>query len=155
MNFDQLGQDLSQQPLLSSQIIPEMADNELVVDKSVKSQTVITQPIVTSQSNVQYKIVQPNSTTVQIKANAVNQNITPQKQLHIVKKVPANVVQVVDSKSNMKQNTITNDIVANNPIVINKVNGNISGKFEIPMITLNKTRFQIEYDIFAYCESQF
>lgn len=126
MNFDQLGQDLLQPPLLSSKIIPELADKEMIVHKTIKPQAVNTKPIVSPPSKI--KLVQPNQTTVQIKSNAVKQNPSPPK-LHIVKKVPANVVQVVDQKSSVRQNTITNDkIVTNNPIVINKVNGNISGK---------------------------
>lgn len=129
MNFDQLGQDLLQQPLLSSQIIPELADNELVANKSVKLQTIISKPTTKSQSNVQYTVVQTKTTPVQIKTNAINQNAATQK-VHIVKKIPTNVVQIAQSnKPGIKQNTTINEnFSTNNPIVINKVNGNISGK---------------------------
>lgn len=131
MNFDHLGQELlQQQPLLSSQIIPELADDDLTINKSVKPQAIIGKPVVGSHSNV-YKLVQANisnATPVQIKSNVINQHMATQK-VQIVKKMPTNVVQVAESKSIVKQNTIINEnVITNSPIVINKVNGNISGK---------------------------
>lgn len=132
MNFDQLSSELlQQQPLLSSQIIPDLIDEKLVVRKTIKSEPIAEKrTIPTPQQNV-YKVVQSNaSKSVAIKTTSLNSNVPPQK-VQIVKKIPSNVVQQIsDSRSNIKSNTVVNDNVAtSSPIVINKVNGNISGKF--------------------------
>lgn len=116
---------LQQQPLLSSQIIPDLTDDNLVVRQTIKAEPITSTP---SQQNV-YKVVQSNaSKSVSIKTPA--SNVSPQK-VQIVKKIPTNVVQQYsDSRSNVKSNKVVSENVAtNSPIVINKVNGNISGKF--------------------------
>lgn len=128
MNFDQLGQELLQQPLLSSQIIPELADDDLAIHKSVKPQAIMGKPVVASQSNV-YKLIRSNvsnATPVQIRPNAINQMAT--QKVQIVKKMP--MVQVAaEPKPSVNKNTIINEnVITNNSIVFNKVNGNISGK---------------------------
>lgn len=112
INFDQLGTELlQQQPLLSSQIIPELTDETFTVRQTIKPEPITTTP---KQQNV-YKVIQSNTTkSVPFKTSA-----TPQK-VQIVKKIAANVVQQMpDSKPN---------VTTNSPIVINKVNGNISGE---------------------------
>lgn len=130
MNFDQLSQDLLQQPLLSSQITSDLADDDLTLKTSVKPQAIMGKPAIKSHSTV-YKTVQTNAsngTPAQIKTNAVNHNTITQK-VQIVKRMPTNVVQVTEPKTSVKQNTVINEnVITNNSIVINKVNGNISGK---------------------------
>lgn len=129
MNFDQLGSELlQQQPLLSSQIIPNITDDNLVIKKYIKSEPITEKTITPAQQNV-YKVVQSNaSKSVPIRTTS---NVSPQK-VQIVKKIQTNVVQQIpDSKSNVKSNTVVSDnVTTHSPIVINKVNGNISGKLE-------------------------
>lgn len=109
INFDQLGAELlQQQPLLSSQTIPELTDNTLAVRQTIKPEPITTTP---KQQNV-YKVIQSNTTkSIPFKTSAA-----PQK-VQFVKKIAANVVQQPN-------------VTTNSPIVINKVNGNISGKIK-------------------------
>lgn len=128
MNFDQLGSDLLQQPLLSSQIIPELADEELQIKKLVKPEAVLEKSIKSIPTNVP-KVIQQNATTIQIKNKPAEQTVSTQK-IQYIKRATTNLVQVSDVKPVFKQNgaIISENVVANNtPIVINKVNGNISG----------------------------
>lgn len=131
MTFDHLGSDLLQQPLLSSQIIPDLNDDDMIINKTVKPTELMKKTIVTSQPNVNKVIQQFAQTKVpmQIKtatvAAAVEQNSTSQK-VQIVKRIPTNLMQVSDTKSTVKS-VISDNMLANNPIVINKLNGNISG----------------------------
>lgn len=138
MSFDPLATELlQQQPLLSAQIIPEVADDELIVNKTVKPTMVMEQPAKIKQQNT-YKVVQqPNvqqlkvQTPIQIKTVPVERGVTTQK-VQYVKRIPTNVVQVTDPKITVKpqNNAIINEnVVTNTPIVINKLNGNISGTF--------------------------
>lgn len=118
INFDQLGTELlQQQPLLSStpssQIIPDLTDNNVSVARQFIKSEPITSPPSQQQQNV-YKVVQSNaSKPVSVKTTTASHVSAPQK-VQIVKKIPANAV--------------SNVTTANSPIVINKVNGNISGK---------------------------
>lgn len=135
MNFEQLGSDLLQQPLLSAQIIPNLSDADLIVNSKSKKPTVAiqsqqsyktTEPIVLHATASSAAAVTKTTTTT----TTVNQNATAQK-MQIVKKAPANVMQrVVEPKPTSKPNAVINDnsVITNNPIVINKINGNISGK---------------------------
>lgn len=123
INFDQLGTELlQQQPLLSSQIIPDLTDTNLTVRQTIKPEPITTTP---KQQNV-YKVIQSNtSKSVPFKTTA--SNVSPQK-IQFVKKITANVVQqMTDSKSNVRS-IVSDNVTTNSPIVINKVNGNISGK---------------------------
>lgn len=129
MNFDQLGSELlqqqhqQQQPLLSAQIIPDLADDVLV--KVVKPAAVMEKPVKITQQQNTNKVIQQNATPIQIKTTAV-----PTQKVQYVKRIPTNVIQVSDPKPTVKQqnNAIFNEnMVTSTPIVINKVNGNISG----------------------------
>lgn len=129
MNFDQLGSELlqqqhqQQQPLLSAQIIPDLADDVLL--KVVKPAAVIEKPVKITQQQNTNKVIQQNAIPIQIKTTAV-----PTQKVQYVKRIPTNVIQVSDPKPAVKQqnNVIFNEnMVTSTPIVINKVNGNISG----------------------------
>lgn len=122
MTYDQMGSDLSQQPLLSSQIIPELADDELFINKLVKPEAVMQKPVKVMQS-IAPKIIQQNGATIQIKGASAGQKV------QFVKRIPTNVVQLSDPKMAVKSNNtiISENAVTSTPIVINKVNGNISG----------------------------
>lgn len=129
MNFDQLGSELlqqqhqQQQPLLSAQIIPDLADDVLL--KVVKPVAVIEKPVKITQQQNTNKVIQQNAIPIQIKTTAV-----PTQKVQYVKRIPTNVIQVSDPKPAVKQqnNVIFNEnMVTSTPIVINKVNGNISG----------------------------
>lgn len=130
MNYDQLGSDLLQQPLLSSQIIPDTTDEEIHINKLVKPESVMKNSIKITQPNTQTGI-QPN-VSVNIKCNGFERNVTTAPKAQYVKKIPMNIVQVSEPKAMVKpQNSliINENVVGNTPIVINKVNGNISGKY--------------------------
>lgn len=139
MSFDTLGSELLQQPLLSAQIIPEMADNELLINKMVKPAMVMEKTVKITQPNT-HKVIQQNATTIQTKSTTVERNIQTQK-VQYVKRIPTNVVQVSDPKPALKQQnnaSFNENVVTNTPIVINKVNGNnISGMY----------RFRVEIDL--------
>lgn len=130
MNFDQLGSELlqqqqQQQPLLSAQIIPDLADDVLI--KVVKPAAVIEKPVKITQQQNTHKVIQQNATPIQIKTTTV-----PTQKVQYVKRFPTNVIQVSDPKPAVKQqnNAIFNEnMVTSTPIVINKVNGNISGMY--------------------------
>lgn len=119
------------QPLLSAQIIPELADDELLINRMVKPAAVMEKPIKITQPN-NHKVIQQNATPIQIKSATVERSVPTQK-IQYVKRIPTNVVQVSDPKIVPKQpqhKTIINEnVVTNTPIVINKMNGNISGKY--------------------------
>ncbi|XP_031621428.1 probable basic-leucine zipper transcription factor J [Contarinia nasturtii] len=129
MNFDQIGSDLLQQPLLSSQIIPELADEELQLTKLVKPEAVLEKSIKISPSNTP-KFIKQNATPIQLKTKPTEQTVSTQNVQNI-KRAPTNVVQMSDVKPVFKQQNgaiISENVVANNTsIVINKINGNISG----------------------------
>lgn len=132
MNYE-LGGELLQQPLLSSPIIPDVTDDELLIKKMMKSEMKIEKPVVKSPA---YKIIQQNgSSYVQIKNNATD--ATPKVQF--VKKIPTNLVQIAGARSPAaKQNqTVINDNAVGTPVVINKVNGNISGKYYYKVYSLH------------------
>lgn len=128
MNFDP---DLLQQPLLSSQIIPELADDDLTIKKFIKTEVKATKPASVPKPDA-HKITSngnSNPKTIQIKSTAMESSATMQK-VQFVKRIPNNLVQISDPKAMVKSNTIINDnVVTSTPIVINKVNGNISGKY--------------------------
>lgn len=127
MNYDQLGSDLLQQPLLSSQIIPDMADDDMTM---VKPEVVMERTVKVSAA----KIIRQNGIPIQIKSAGIEQ-VVPGQRVQYVKRIPTNVIQITDPKTGVKQNNaiISENVVSNSPIVINKVNGNISGtsKFSI------------------------
>lgn len=133
MSFDQLGSELLQQPLLSAQIIPDVTDDELLINKMVKPAAVMEKPVVIPQTNTS-KVIQQNATPIQIKSNTIERSVPTPQKVQYVKRIPTNVVQVSDPKITVKpqSNAIINENVATNtPIVINKVNGNISGTCRI------------------------
>lgn len=116
---------LQQQPLLTSQIIPDLSAENMVVRQSIKPEPITSTP---TQQNV-YKVIQSNASK-SVSMKTVASNVSP-KKVQIVKKIPANIVQQIhaEAKSNFKSNTVISDnVTTNSPIVINKVNGNISGK---------------------------
>lgn len=130
MTFDHLGSDLLHQPLLSSQIIPDLNDDDVIISKTVKPTELMQKTIVKSQPNANKVFQQMVQTKVpvQIKtaaAVAMEQNSTAQK-VQIVKRIPTNLIHASDAKSTVKQ-IIGDNVRANTPIVINKLNGNISG----------------------------
>lgn len=126
MNFDQMGSDLLQQPLLSSQIIPELTEDDLMIKKLEKPEMRAVKPQAVSRLDT-HKVIQ-NPKTIQIKGSAVDQPTAPMQKVQFVKRT--NLIQISDPKATIKSNTVINDnIVASTPIVINKVNGNISGKY--------------------------
>lgn len=128
MNFDP---DLLQQPLLSSQIIPELADDDLTIKKFIKTEVKVAKPASLPKPDAHKVILNVNSNpkTIQIKGTAMESSATMQK-VQFVKRIPNHLVQITDPKSMVKSNTIINDnVLTSTPIVINKVNGNISGKY--------------------------
>lgn len=130
MTFDHLGSDLLHQPLLSSQIIPDLNDDDVIISKTVKPTELMQKTIVKSQPNANKVFQQMVQTKVpvQIKtaaAVAMEHNSTAQK-VQIVKRIPTNLIHASDAKSTVKQ-IIGDNVRANTPIVINKLNGNISG----------------------------
>lgn len=134
MHFDQPGSDLLQQPLLSAQIIPELVDaDDLLINKLMKPELKVAKPVTTQKPDVR-KVMMLNHASspksIQIKSSMMDGNTTMQK-VQIVKRIPTNLVQISDPNVSIKTNTIINEnVVANTPIVINKVNGNISGKYQ-------------------------
>lgn len=141
MSFDQLGSGLLQQPLLSSQIIPELADDDIYINKAVKPSAIMQKPIKKTQLNTN-KVIQQNAVsanTVQAKNHRIEHSVNAQK-FQYVKNIQTNVVQVSDPKITVKpqNNAVINEnVIMNTPIVINKVTGNISGMYWI--IGLNVT----------------
>lgn len=121
VNFDQLSAEfLQQQPLLSSQIIPDLAEDNLLVKQSITTAPISAKKTTPSQQNV-YKVVPSKS--IPIKTTA---NLSPQK-VQIVKKMPPNVIQPTLG-ANVRTNTVASENnTTSTPIVINKMNGNISG----------------------------
>lgn len=135
MNFDQLSTDLSQQPLLSNQIIPELFEPE-PAQLPVSIQKVEPKIMMIQQNNVSNII--KTQTFPEVKAKPTNAAVAQIKysdnsqkpRVQIIKKIPSNIVQIADSNGKVKLNqaVISENIISNNPIVINKFNGNISGK---------------------------
>lgn len=136
MNFDQLSTDLLQQPLLSNQIIipelvePEPAQSPVLIQKKVEPNIVMTQQnnmsnIIETQNVPEFRAKPTNAAVVQIK----NSENLQKRRVQIIKKMPSNIVQITDSNGMVKLNqAVSENIISNNPIVINKFNGNISGK---------------------------
>lgn len=126
MSYDQMGTDLSQQPLLSSQIIPEL-DEDMFINKLVKPEAVMQKPVKVMQS-IAPKIIQQKGATIQVKSNGIEHVAVGQK-VQFLKRIPTNVVHISDPKVAVKQcgAAIGENAVTSTPIVINKVNGNISG----------------------------
>lgn len=129
MNFDQLSAEfLQQQPLLSSQIIPDLADDNLLVKKSIKTEPIAEKKTAPSQQNV-YRVVPSNSLNASKSPIKTAANVSTQKA-QFVKKIPMNVIQ--PTLGSVKANTVASEnVTANTPIVINKMNGNISGSTKI------------------------
>lgn len=133
MSFDQLGSGLLQQPVLSSQIIPELADDEVYINKAVKPSAIMQKPIKKTQTNTN-KVIQQNAVsanTVQAKNHRIEHSVNAQK-FQYVEKFQTNVIQVSDPKITVEpqNNTVINEnLIMNTPIVINKVTGNISGMY--------------------------
>lgn len=135
MNFEQLSTDLLQQPLLSNQIIPELVEPE-PAQSQVSMQKIEPKIMLTQQNNVlniietqnvqEVKAKPMNTAFVQIK----NSDNSQKSRVQFIKKIPSNIVQISDSNEKVKLNqaVISENIISNNPIVINKFNGNISGK---------------------------
>lgn len=121
-----MGSDLLQQPLLSSQIIPEF-DEDMLINKLVKPEAVMEKPIKVTQS-IAPKIIQPKGATIQVKGTGI-EHVSAGQKVQFLKRIPTNVVQISEPKVAVKQNNgaINESAVASTPIVINKVNGNISG----------------------------
>lgn len=131
MNFDQLSTDLLQQPLLSNQTIPELIEPEPASIQKIDPKTMMTQQNnvsnkIKTQNVPEFKAKPTNVAVVQIK----NSDNSQKPRVQIIKKIPSNIVQFADSNGKVKLNqaVISENIISNNPIVINKFNGNISGK---------------------------
>lgn len=132
MSFDSLGADLLQQPLLSTQTIPELAEEQPTHTHEITVQRTV---VLTQSNNMPNKMVtqavpepalkMSNGGVVHVK----NQFDTPKPKVQIVKRIPSNFVQIKDANGTVKLNqaVISENMISNTPIVINKVNGNISG----------------------------
>lgn len=136
MNFDT---DLLQQPLLSTQIIPELADEEPVC-KLIKTESddqvmypanavVPLKQKIIADSKAKLSTEGKRIEIVQINNGNVIQDNGPKRKIQIVKKIAPNIVQAKDAIVPIKQEVVAEPLVSNAPIVINKVNGNISGMF--------------------------
>lgn len=134
MNYDdQLGSDLLQQPLLSAETIPELIDEESIQKPAIIQSNIILQNTSSSNAlNVLSNSVVVNSGIVHIKNDIVEATVKPTVQF--VKKIPSKVIQISgesNQSTKLNKTIITeNGVVSNGPIVINKVNANISGKLE-------------------------
>lgn len=131
MSFDA---DLLQQPLLSSQIIPELVDEEPAI-KLIKTENV-QQPVVhvypITNSNVKAKLSVDGKRIETVRLNNGNVGVLdngPKRKIQFVKKIAPNLLPVSETSVPIKREIVNEHIVSNTPIVINKVNGNISGKF--------------------------
>lgn len=138
MNFEQLGADLLQQPLLSNQTIPELADDEPIYKSFINDiKTDKVQPTFAlkqqQQQTVSNKITPRNVPDAKPAGVVQIKNLTdnlPKPKVQIVKKIPSNVVQITDANGvKLNQAVISENMISNTPIVINKMNGNISGIF--------------------------
>lgn len=139
MNFDQLGTDLLQQPLLSTQVIPDVPE-QVLTQKTIKQEInddAVQPTIKLTQSNriITQNVPEITKKFVQIKSTNGYASLdkSPKPKVQIVKKIPSNVVQITgDSNATatvkLNQTVIGGNMISNTPIVINKVNGNISGK---------------------------
>lgn len=154
MNFDQLSTDLLQQPLLSNQIIPELVEPEPiqspVLIQKVEPKIMMTQQnkvsnIIEAQKVPDVKTKPTNAAIVQIK----NSDNSQKPRVQIIKKIPSNIVQIADSNGKYKLNqaVISENIISNNPIVINKFNGNISGKHFWIVSTLKHFNFFVNFNV--------
>lgn len=131
MSFDA---DLLQQPLLSSQIIPELVDEEPAI-KLIKTENV-QQPVVhvypITNSNVKAKLSVDGKRIETVRLNNGNVGVLDngtKRKIQFVKKIAPNLLPVSETSVPIKREIVNEHIVSNTPIVINKVNGNISGKF--------------------------
>lgn len=139
MNFDQLGTEFLKQPLLSTQIIPELGDESPV--QHVTNETAHVQPVVpavVSSTKFVTRLPQPAPViqTIPIQNVASPQivgirtsDITPKPRVQFVKKLPTNIIQI---SGDAAQPATVNKAIFNengviSPIVINKATGSISG----------------------------
>lgn len=138
MNFDQLGSEFLKQPLLSTQIIPELGDESPV--QHAANGTAHVQPVPTvSPTKIVTKLPQPapvvqtiprqNVTSAQIVGIRTN-DVAPKPKVQFVKKLPTNIIQF--SGGDAAHPATVNKAIFNengviSPIVINKATGSISG----------------------------
>lgn len=137
MNFDQLGSEFLKQPLLSTQIIPELVDEKPI--SIAPANEVPTHPvptIITSTNTIPCKITQPAPIITTIpKPQVTNARIigikqednAPKPKVQIVKKLPTNIIQFNGDASQFVSKTIRNENGVISPIVINKTTGSIAG----------------------------
>lgn len=148
-----LGTELLQQPLLSAQIIPELPDEEPAC-KLLKTMPGTNFPKQQQQQSLQPQIKrsiqqQPQQQQQQnrvvfdemqsMESNLSNKRIEiiqmngtmdtyPKRKIQILRKVSA-LPAAVEQNASIKINTaLINDTLANGQLVLNKVNGNISGE---------------------------
>lgn len=126
MNFDPMCSEfLQKQPILSTQIIPELVDENPI--QHVKPAT----------NKTACKLPQPKIITTAPKQNIPNgrfvgiktEDLTPKTKMQIVRKIPGNVIQFSGETNHMATVTkpIGNESGVISPIVINKTTGSISG----------------------------
>lgn len=139
MNFDQLGSEFLKQPLLSTQIIPELGDESPV--QHITNQIAHVQsamPAVLSPTKIVTKLPQlaPIIQTISRQNVASPQivgirtsDIVPKPKVQIVKKLPTNIIQFSGdaAQTSTVNKTIINENGVISPIVINKSTGSISG----------------------------
>lgn len=126
MNFDPVCSEfLQNQPILSTQIIPELVDENPIQH---------VEPVINKTA---CKLPPPKITTAAPKQNITNgrfigiktEDFTTKTKMQIVRKLPANVIQINGETNHMA--TVNKPIVSENsvisPIVINKTTGSISG----------------------------
>lgn len=126
MNFDPVCSEfLQNQPILSTQIIPELVDENPIQH---------VEPVINKTA---CKLPPPKITTAAPKQNITNgrfigiktEDFTTKTKMQIVRKLPANVIQINGETNHMA--TVNKPIVSESsvisPIVINKTTGSISG----------------------------
>lgn len=134
MNFDQLGSEFLKQPLLSTQIIPELGD-ESPVQHAVNVPPVPT----VSPTKIVTKLPQPAPVVQTIPRQNVasaqivgirTSDVAPKPKVQFVKKLPTNIIQISGGDAGHPatvSKALFNENGVISPIVINKATGSISG----------------------------
>lgn len=153
MNFDQLGTEFLKQPLLSTQIIPELVDEKPIQITPANEVRANPVPIVvTSANRIPCKITQsapvitttprPQVTNTRI-IGIKQEDIAPKPKVQFVKKLPTNIIQFNGDASQFVNKTIRNENGVISPIVINKTTGSISGNSIQMFVTMTHLPLEI------------
>lgn len=139
MSFDQLGTEFLTQPLLSTQIIPELVDEQPI--QITPANKVSTNPVpivVTSPNKIPCKITQsipiittsakPQVTNARI-IGIKQEDIASKPKVQFVKRLPSNIIHFNGDASHIVNKTIKTEHGVMSPIVINKTTGSISGTY--------------------------